>query len=417
MTPAPSSEPTGTVRVLRVRAFLVLWANAAVVFLGVMAQNVARTWLAFELTGTNAALGGVLLSFGVAMLLSTPWGGVAADRLPKRMVIQTALLLLLVSSAWIGIAVLTDFIEYWMLIVASALQAVGFALFTPARTALLAEILPQEALPRALSLLLMNAEVNRVVGPALAGLAISAVTFGTEVVFLAGALLFAVGMVMALALPPGRRRGDPPARSPFGELRDGVRYVRARRDLLALLWCGIGVTMAGLPYLAFLPTLAGDLLGLGAAGYGILSASSAVGAVIAGLLLSRLAHHGDRRRLLIAGGAAFGLTLAVLAVVSNFAAAVVILVMLGGALLTFQTTNQALLISLADMEFHGRIQGLVMLSFGAFGVAALPLGILADAVGLRWTLAGMGVVVLGIVTVFTAVSRRAVRPARLVDLG
>ncbi len=51
MAPSPTrlSEPTGTVRVLRVRAFLVLWANAAVVFLGVMAQNVARTWLAFDL--------------------------------------------------------------------------------------------------------------------------------------------------------------------------------------------------------------------------------------------------------------------------------------------------------------------------------------------------------------------------------
>jgi MFS family permease len=415
--PLPPSEPTGTTRVWRVRAFVVLWVNAAVVFLGVMAQNVARTWLAFELMGTNAALGGVLLSFGVAMLLSTPWGGVAADRLPKRLVIQAALLLLLISSASIGVAVLADVIEYWMLIAASVLQAIGFALFTPARTALLAELLPQEAMPRAVSLLLVNAEVNRVIGPALAGLAISAMTFGTEIVFLAGALLFAVGMVLALALPAGRRRGDPPARSPLGELADGVRYVRARRDLLALLWCGIGVTMAGLPYLAFLPTVAADLFGTGAAGYGILSASSAVGAVVAGLFLGRPGHHGDRRRMLIAGGVVFGLALAAMAFAPGFTAAVVILVVLGGALLTFQTTNQALLISLTDMEFQGRLQGLVMLSFGAFGVAALPLGVLADAVGLRWTLAGMGVVVLGIVTAFGVVGRRTLRPARLVDLG
>ncbi|WP_157936726.1 MFS transporter [Geodermatophilus chilensis] len=194
----------GALDILRIRPFLLLWLNAAVVLVGVMAQNVARTWLAYDLTGTNTALGGVLLAFGVAMLVATPWGGVAADRLPKRLVMQVAILLLALSSAWIGVAEATGTLRYWMLLAAGIVQAVAFALFSPARMALLAEIVPRDAVPGAVSLLLVNSEITRIAGPALAGLALATVTFGAEAVFFTGAVLFSVGIFVNHALPPGR---------------------------------------------------------------------------------------------------------------------------------------------------------------------------------------------------------------------
>jgi len=416
--PAEPAARLGAGAILRIGAFLVLYLNASVVFLGVMGQSVARSWLAFQLTGSNAALGGVLLSFGVTMLLATPWGGVAADRLPKRLVLQLAVAVLAGSSAWIGLAVAFDVVEYWMLLGAGVLQAVGFALFNPARMAFLAELVPSGSVPGAVSLLLVNAEVNRVVGPAVAGVLIGSLSFGTEAVFLASAVLSTVGLLLTGALPPGRRRGERPDRSPLGELVDGVRYVRRRPALAGLLWCGIGVTMVGLPYLAFLPTVASDLFGLGPAGYGILSATSAIGAVITGLLLGRRSYRGGENRVLIVSGAVFGVALVGLAVAPVFAVAVVVLLAVGGGLLAFQTTNQSMLIALSDMEYHGRIQGLIMLSFGAFGIAALPLGLLADLVGLRWTFAAMGTAVVLIVALYAMVARRrAAQLGRLRDLG
>jgi MFS family permease len=415
---AASVAPLTSMGILRTGAFLVLYLNAAVVFLGVMAQSVARSWLAFQLTGSNAALGGVLLAFGVVMLVATPWGGVAADRLPKRLVLQISISLLAISSAWIGIAVAADFIEYWMLLGASVLQALGFALFNPARMAFLAELLPREAVPRGVSLLLVNAEVNRVVGPALAGVLIGAISSGTAVVFLSSAVLATLGLLLTGALPPGFRRGEVSDRSPLGELVDGVVYVRRRKTLSGLLLCGIGVTMVGLPYLAFLPTVASDLFDLGPAGYGILSATSAVGAVVTGLVLGRRSSRVHETRLFAIAAGTFGVALAVLAIAPNFVVAVVALFVIGGAMLAFQTTNQSLLLSLSDMEYHGRIQGLIMLSFGAFGIAAMPLGFLADAVGLRWTLAGMGAAVVVFVLVFVVRGRRRITAAdRLRDLG
>jgi MFS family permease len=415
---AESSPPLSSLAILRIRPFLVLYVNAAVVFLGVTAQNVARAWLAFELTGSNAALGGVLLSFGVTMLVVTPWGGVAADRLPKRLVLQVAVCLFAFASVGVGMTVAFDVVAYWMLLVAGSLQAIAFALFNPARMAFLAEVVPRESVPSAVSLLLVNAEVCRVVGPAVAGVVIGSLSGGTLAVFLATGFLAAIGLLFTAGLPPGRRREHGSDRSPFGELADGLAYVRRRPALRTLVWYGIGVTMAGLPYLAFLPAVATDLLHLGPVGYGILWATSAIGGVTAGLLLGRRSHRRSETRVLILAGAILALALGALAAAQVFAVAVGALLLVGGAMLAFQTTNQSLLMSRSDMEYHGRIQGLIMLSFGAFGIVALPLGILADAVGLRWTIAGMAVTVALLTMLFALVTRQQRgRIDRLRDLG
>jgi MFS family permease len=81
-------------------------------------------------------------------------------------------------------------------------------------------------------------------------------------------------------------------------------------------------------------------------------------------------------------------------------------------MLAFQTSNQSQLLELADPEYQGRVQGLVMLSFGAFGIAALPLGLLADHIGLRWTLLGMGAGVIAVVAAHAVAGRRRSAMAR-----
>ena len=107
---------------------------------------IARGALAKNLEGSNAALGAVTLAFGLMGLLTTPLGGVAADRFPKRRILVISTALLFISSLGIAIAVQLEFVTFWMLIVASAVQSAGFSGLLPARMAFTAELVGPDKL-------------------------------------------------------------------------------------------------------------------------------------------------------------------------------------------------------------------------------------------------------------------------------
>ena len=263
-----------------------LFISAAAVIFGVMGQAVARGWLARDLTGSNAGLGGVMLAFGIAMLIATPWGGVAADRFPKRTVLVVAVTILIVSSLFVGLAVVTDVIEYWMLLLASALQAAAFALYLPARIALIAEVVDHDQIGEAVVLSQTAQEAMRVIAPALAGVLIGLSWFGVGGVFLLSAGTSTLAAVVLFGLPAGEPR-TLPTRSPIAEMVDAFQYVRSRRGLGLVALTTIGVVVIGFPYLTFLPTLADERYGVGAGGYGVMAGIAGLGAVTAGLIVPR----------------------------------------------------------------------------------------------------------------------------------
>ena len=382
-----------------------LFISAAAVIFGVMGQAVARGWLARDLTGSNTGLGGVMLAFGFAMLLATPAGGVAADRFPKRSVLLVAVSILVVSSLFVGLAVVTDVIAYWMLLLASALQAAAFALYLPARIALIAEVVEHDQIGEAVVLSQTAQEAMRVVAPALAGVLIGLSWFGVGGVFLLAAGTSTLGAVVLFGLPPGSPRSTPP-RSPLAEMVDAFQYVRSRRGLGLVALTTIGVVVVGFPYLTFLPTLADERYGVGAGGYGVMAGVAGLGAVSAGIIVPRTNWIVQRPwRTIGAAGTALGVSLVALAAAEWFWTALVALAAVGAAGLVFQTTTQSLMLSLSDVDYHGRMQSMVVLGFSGFGLAALPLGLLADAITLEVTLALMGLTVLAVTAAF-AIRRR-----------
>ncbi|HEX4981900.1 MAG TPA: MFS transporter [Ilumatobacteraceae bacterium] len=376
-----------------------LYSAAAVIF-GVMGQAVARGWLARDLTGSNAGLGGVMLAFGVAMLIATPWGGVAADRFAKRSVLLAAVSMLVLSSSIVGVAVVTGVIEYWMLILASAIQAVAFALYLPARIAFIAELVDPADIGAAVMLSQTTQEAMRVIAPALAGVLIGLSWFGVGGVFLLAAGTSVVAGTVLVGLPPGSPRTRS-KRSPIAEMVDAVQYVRARRGLGLVALTTIGIVVIGFPYLTFLPTLADERFGVGAGGYGVMAGVAGLGAVVAGVVAPRRRWVVHRPWATVAAsGALLGVSLIALGLAGSFWLALVALLAVGAGGLIFQTTTQSLMLSLSDVDYHGRMQSMVVLGFSGFGLAALPLGLLADATTLAVTLVGMGVVVLIITSAF-----------------
>ena len=368
-----------------------LWWGGIFVFLASQAQQVARGWLAYELTGNNKGLGGVIFGFGVSSLIAVPASGVVADRFSKRKILVFAQSAMAVAALGIAIAVATDTVQYWMLIVASVVQGSGMSFLGPARLAMTADLVDRKLLTNAIFLSNASIQATRVIGPVVAGVLIAIEPVGIAGVYFIGTALAALSVATVARLPKTRPRARS-GRSAFGDLADGVRYVRRNPQISRLLVIGVLVVMIGFPHVTLLPGLVEDDFELDAWAFGALTASAAVGAVSASLFLANV----ENRRLgafQFRAGAIFAVSLAVFAAIPAYWPAAAVMVIVGGASSAFQAMNNSQVLSIADVEYHGRVQSLLMLAFTGFGLAALPVGFLADAYGIREVMVVLGALV------------------------
>ncbi|MCP5025107.1 MAG: MFS transporter [Actinomycetia bacterium] len=386
---------TGTFASLHIPLFRILWIGGVFSFLSVQMQFMVRGFLAFELTGTNSSLGLVYFGFGVPMLVGSPFGGVAADRLGKRRVIIAGQAAITGICVFIGLAIVFDIIQFWMLVVSAVLQGLAFAFFGPARVAFTAQVAGRENLGNAMVLSQMALNGTRIFGPSLAGVLVGVAVIGIEGVYFISAAFMLLSLAVTLRLPAGKPVGPGSGKKPLADLVDGLRYVRSRPRLLLLMSTSFMVVMVGFPYFAFFPSLVGDVFEIAgeearARFQAGLSTTQAIGAVLATLVVARRAS-GDRVWVEQARwGLAFGAAIVLLAFAPGYGFAMVAVALAGAASSGFQALNNALVMTKADPEFHGRVQSLMMIAFGAFGIAAFPIGWVADQIGLRQTLMVMG---------------------------
>lgn len=400
------SRRKATFAALENPTYRILWLGGLVSFLAVQMEFISRGWLAYRLTGSNSGLGAVFLGFGVPMLLLTPWGGVVADRLPKRKVLIGCQLTLGLSSGGIAMAIAFDVIQYWMLIAGAVLQGAGFSFLGPARMAFTGELVGPNRLSNAIVLQQMSMNGTRIFGPSIAGALIGVAFVGVGGVYFLTTALMLVAVSFTLRLPAGDPDPDRPVRSPFEELGDGVSYVWSRPLLRLLVLTSFLVVMSAFPYVAFLPTLADEVFDVGSSGYGAMSAMSAIGALAASIFIASRADGPRAWRVQALAGVVFALGVGLLGFAPSFITALVVVLVVGASSSTFQSLNNALVLSNSDRAYHGRVQSLMMLSFSGFGIAALPIGLIADAIGIATTLAGMGVVALASVGWYALVRRR-----------
>jgi MFS family permease len=372
--------------------FRAVWTATVLYFLAIFAQMIARGWLAHELSGTKAGLGAVTLAYGVVSVICTPIGGVMADRWNKRRVVVWAVFAMAVLSAALCTAIVTDRLTYWMLLVASAAEAVIFAFIVPARMALTVELVGRGLLHNAVALSQISMNLNRIIGPFAAGVLMAASWSGPAGVYVLGAVVCLAATAFMLRVPAtaGRPRPGAAERSPLSELRSGLAYVRAHPPLGQLLVTSLVVTMFGFSYMTFLPAVSEELFGRGSDGYALMAAASAVGGLVTALgIAGRFgARHGWRIQLV--SGIGFGIAVIGLGLAPSFAGSLLVCVLLGACVAGFQSLNATLVMANADPDYHGRLQSMLQLGFSGFGLAGLPLGLLADAIGLRPTMVAMG---------------------------
>ncbi len=267
--------------VLREGPFRLLFAARAVSSLGDRLVPVALAFAVLELTGSVTDLGLVIAAQTTPLILLVLFGGVWADRLPRRLVMLTSDCVRAVAQAISAVLLLTGSAHIWQLMVLQALYGAAEAFFGPASTAVVAETVPTEQLQPANALLGLTDNAASIAGPALAGVIVSVASPGWGLAFDAVTFLVSGAFLLALRV---NATAVQPRRSTLTELREGWRAFSSRRWLWAsVLFFTLYIALVYAPWQVLGPQVAREDLG-GAAAWAAISASLGAGAVAGGLI-------------------------------------------------------------------------------------------------------------------------------------
>lgn len=355
---------------------------------GTWMQNVAAIWVILTLTDNGFAVGLATALQFLPMLLLGAWGGLLADRIPKRRLLLTTQALMMVPALGLLAVTAAGVVTPWMVY----LGVFGFGLLNaidnPTRQSFVIEMVGADRVVNAVSLNSVIVQAARIVGPAIAGILIA--TAGVVPCFAINALTSVVMILALLRMDPKRLHEAPVAPREAGAIRAGLRYVRRTPELAVPLALMALVGTFGFNFQVVLPLLAKFSFDGGAATFGALVAAMGVGS-IAGALIT--GHHGKTGPRLIAGAAlAFGVSAVLAAAMPTLALEIPLLVLLGGAAVTFAATiNSTLQLAVAP-EMRGRVMALYSVVFlGSTPIGAPLVGWLSEAYDPRVALLLAGV--------------------------
>ena len=383
---------------ISIPAFRYYWLSNFSATTAMQVQTFARALLAYELSGSAAAIGLVLLGQAVPQTVLSMFGGALADRMDRRRLIMIVQFAKVVLALLITVLVLTDTVTVSLLFLSGVAQGVVLAFSGPPRTAIVAEIVPPERLLNALALNNTAANFSRLGAPSLAAVlvSISWIDIGGLYVFQAALDLLSFFCLMALPFLKDWREGREAVAKTTGgivkkslgvgsmllEQVEGYRYVFASPILVTLLSIALVPTLLGQSYQQFLPVFAKDVFGDGidrnAAAIGFMGTMSGVGALLGSFAVASAANYGRHALLQLIAGLAFGASMLLFATLSYFPLAVVALVLVGFTTAFLTSLNTAMLFRVTDRAYYGRVVSVNMLNLSFGMVGAFVTGYLID---------------------------------------
>jgi MFS family permease len=399
---------SSTFRSLGVANYRLWFAGALFSNTGAWMQRTAQDWIVLaELTDQDAAAVGITmaLQFGPLLLLS-PVAGLLADRVDRKTVLIWTQSAQLVLALGLGILTVTGLATLGIVYLFALGLGIATALDAPARQAFVSELVPDADLPNAVALNGMSFQSARLVGPAVAGLLVAAV--GAGPVFLINAATFVVVLASIALIRRSQLIEAPRIPRGRGQIREGLRYVRSRPDIVVVLAMVFTIGTFGFNFPILISTMSTVEFGGGPEQFGILSSVIAVGSLAGSVLAARR----ERARLgvIVAGAIGFGLFCGVAAFAPNLWLFSLVLLLVGAAALTMMNTANAYVQTTTAPSMRGRVMALYLALFAggtplgaplvgwaanelgprfAVGIAAAS-GLVAATVALVWLVAARG---------------------------
>ena len=387
----------GTFRSLKYRDFRLLWTSTLFTSAGQWFQQITVGWLVWDLTHNAFLLGSVNGFRALPLLLLAPVGGVAADRVDRKWLLQATAVFAFFSSAAIAAVIFSGQLQVWHLFLFTLLTGVVWAFNNPVRQSIVPNLVPKHELMNALALQSAGFNITRILGPALAGIILAHLGGGENFSLQTLAYVGVFMMVLPMVVPPVTRAASSSVRA---NLVEGMRYVWTHKTLRIQLTLAFVPTILAFPYMALMPIFATDVYGRSASAFGIMGSAVGVGAVIGTLTLATLSNIEKRGVLLMFAILVLGVSLVVFSQVKTFEVGLVLLAMIGAAQMVYLTTNQTILQLIVPDELRGRVMGIYMLSQGMMPLGGLIGGGLAAAISAPTAVLLLGSLVCTIAVMF-----------------
>ena len=378
--PSPAPQTDGPLAPLRFREFRLFWIGHFISRIGDSMQQTAISWLLYDLTrsplqlGLNGAFRALpLVAFGL-------FGGTIADRFDRRRILLCTQTTLMFLASLLGLLAQTGRIQVWHIYAITFVAATIQSVDAPTRQALVPSLVPRPILPNAIALNSLLWKGTILLGPALAGIAIS--TVGTDGAFYANGASF-LAVVLALI---SMRISSSGALRTGGFLRDlwgGLSYVRSQRIILAIMLMEAFSSLFGLDS-AMLTIFARDILHAGAAGLGFLQSSRGLGAVLGSGLLVTIGNKRAQGKIVLYAAVVYGMSFSLFGISQHMLLSLLLIFVAGAADTIWGAVRNTILQLKTPKELQGRAMGVFGLcSRGLSPLGQVETGLLVPLVGAR----------------------------------
>ncbi len=394
-----------TFRSLRTRNYRLFFIGQGISLCGTWMQTIALGWLVLHLSdNSGVAIGAVIALQFVPTLFFGAWGGVIADRFDKRILLIVTAITMGCVATTLAILTLTDVIALWMVFAIVLVQGFAQAFDNPARLSFVSEMTGPADLPNAVGLNSALFQVARIVGPAFAGVII--VLVGTGVCFALNALSFVAVIGALLLMDPKQLHRHAPLARAKGQIREGLRYIRATPELRSILLMTAVVGTLAINYPVVLPLIAKLTFHGNAETYSWMTVSMGLGALVGALVVAH--RQSPTGRLVFLSGIGFGVAILIASFAPTLALFVFFAAFLGAGQITFLATCQSTVQLEAEPSKRGRVMAVYTITvLGSTPIGGPIVGWISEQFGPRYGLAIGGVATLAVTLVFAHTLLRA----------
>jgi MFS family permease len=396
----PPSPRFKSIAALSYRDFRYLWFGVIAYMAGMQMQGVGRGYLVYDITSSPILLGLVNTGFAVPMLVLTLFGGVVADRFPKKRIIQFCQCFGAVTALLIGVAISTGVITWVHVFMSSVVNGMVFAFIVPSRTALIPSLVSEENSSNAFAMNAAAMSTTTLLAPAIAGNLYNWIG--------ADGLYYCIGGCQLLAavftgLIAGKERPTKKTvhASVLKEIKLGFQYIGKDKLIVILIVISAVTTLLSMPFRSLLPIYIVDVFHRGPEILGLLLSVMGVGAIAGSVFVASI---GRRKRglILILGGFLSGAGLIFAGFVPFISVVSVSLFFLGVGDAFRRALSMALIMELTEPEYQGRVSSVYAANFGLMPLGVFPASIISEYFGVQAAAATLGIVLLGLCVFITA---------------